>query len=614
MPNKVFDSLYTWFDQWTQVANDLFETVDDYAQSDYYDKLDKIYDLYAENVPQYDEPKTLSDDEKDAYKEAMIEVEDEYKYLSMFGQDDNRISIKEAVGLGGDDFAFFMQDIENKNVNEGNARLTLSFDPKKAKEAFGVLAKYLDDIRGSEEAASINSLKVLGPDFQGERTDSAIIYLSRSDKTIIDKIVKDLDARFAKAEIARYDHTPLGMKKMASGFAFSQQGPFSSSHGFARAKIISDATDIYFKKASIDFDESEEAKKRALQESLRINGYNLEEPESLDMLNYVENLETTEVDSGTRRDILKRYIGSYQTVDAAKTVSMNGEMFGHELNYLSDKYELQRNKYAEHFTYLNEIEKQAQLKEEQAKLIAQIEEQEKEKPFSLNGITLSIGKSDEDQDENKAYAINGKTLSLDSAFSDDYFHESTKPSFDMDSQEVEKDIVEAMVYGKIMRFRDLFGMNKEVEGILENHTRQNCEELAKEDRLFKLHMQKVVLSAKLKAVGDKLPKEATDKTAKALQEEINAIEKEEKEVNDRIVVLKAQKETLDEIVKKVRQDMIQKRQQLRNIGQKAKDDKSKDSDASHVNQASGSSADNTSSSSSPDNGDKKPKSPKRRKK
>ncbi|WP_339366051.1 T3SS effector HopA1 family protein, partial [Vallitalea maricola] len=75
-------------------------------------------------------------------------------------------------------------------------------------------------IKRSPEASYINGLKVLGPNYQGERTDSAIIYLTTSDKEIIDKIVKELDDRFKKAGIEMYDHAPLGMKILVTIFSF----------------------------------------------------------------------------------------------------------------------------------------------------------------------------------------------------------------------------------------------------------------------------------------------------------------------------------------------------------------------------------------------------------
>ncbi|GMQ62121.1 T3SS effector HopA1 family protein [Vallitalea maricola] len=550
MPNEVFDSLLSWLEQWMQVVDDKFTTEDAYAKYDYNRKIKDIYNLYKVNVPEYDEPKTLTDSEKEAFKNQLVAVEGKYKGLRMYGQS-SKTTIKKALRDRKKDFAYFIRDIRSKKVEQGNSRTTLSFDPKKSKEAFELLAKYMEDIKRSPEASYINGLKVLGPNYQGERTDSAIIYLTTSDKEIIDKIVKELDDRFKKAGIEMYDHAPLGMKKWSPGFSFSQQGPFSSSHGMARSKIINDATDILVKDA--DSDLSQEALKKALQESLKMNGYDTDKPEFLDIINFVENIETTDTDTEIRRDILKRYILNNKDKGVTKIISANKEMFKNELKQLDKKY-------------------------------------------------------NDDKKSNPAeapYSVNDQVLSLDEDFGDD------GDEIDVNSTVVEKDITDAMVYGKIMRFRDLFGANKEVEEILESHIRNKCEELEKEDRLFILAMEKVALSVKMDRAADIWPKEESDKTIKALKEQITTIEKEVKEINDRMVVMRREKEALEKKIKKVREDITKQRQQQRIPIQKSEDDKSKESDAADKKKDSDS-ASNVSDASSSDS-DKKSKIHRRRK-
>lgn len=552
MPNEVFDSLLSWLDQWMQVVDGKFTTEDAYAKYDYHRKIKDIYNLYKVNVPEYDEPKTLTDSEKEAFKNQMIAVESKFKGLRMFGQS-SKTTIKKALRDGEKDFAYFVRDKRSKKVEQGNARTTLSFDPKKAKEAFELLANYMEDIKRSPEASYISAFKVLGPNYQGERTDSAIMYLTTSDKKIIDKIVKELDARFKKAGIEMYDHAPLGMKKWSPGFSFSQQGPFSSSHGLARSKIINDATDILVNDA--DSDLSKEAMKKALQESLKKNGYDSDKPEFLDLINFVENIETTETDTETRRDILKRYILNNKDKGVTKIISANKEMFKKELKQLDKKYK---------------------------------KDDKKSNPAEA------------------PYSVNDQVLSLDEDFGDD------GDEIDVNSTVVEKDITDAMVYGKIMRFRDLFGANKEVEDILESHVRNKCEELEKDDRLFMLAMEKASLSVKMNRAADIWPKEESDKTIKALEKQMTAIEKEVKEINDRIVVMRREKEAIDKKIKKVREDITKQRQQPRIPVQKSEDDKSKEASAADNKKDSSDSASNASDPSSSDS-DKKSKIHKRRK-
>ncbi|WP_113671825.1 T3SS effector HopA1 family protein [Vallitalea guaymasensis] len=548
MPNEVFDSLLSWLEQWMQVVDGKFTTEDAYAKYDYHRKIKDIYNLYKVNVPEYDEPKTLTESEKEAFKNQMIAVEDKYKGLKMFGQS-SKTTIKQALREGKKDFAYFVRDKRSKKIEQGNARTTLSFDPKKAKEAFELLANYMEDIKRSPEASYISAFKVLGPNYQGERTDSAIMYLTTSDKTIIDKIVKELDARFKKAGIEMYDHAPLGMKNWSPGFSFSHQGPFSSSHGIARSKIINDATDILVK--DVDSDLSKEAMKKALQESLKMNGYDIDKPEFLDLINFVENIENTETDTETRRDILKRYILNNKDKGVTRIISANKEMFKKELKQLDKKYKKSKSKEA-------------------------------------------------------PYSINDQVLSLDEDFGDD------GDEIDVNSTVVEQDITDAMVYGKIMRFRDLFGANKEVEDILESHVRNKCEELDKEDRLFILAMEKASLTVKMNQAADLWPKEESDKAIEALEKQMTTIEKEVKEINDRIVVMRREKEAIDKKIKKVREDITKKRQQPRIPVQHPQDDKIKEANAADNKKDSGDSASDVGDANSSDS-DKKSKIHRRRK-
>ncbi|GKX29627.1 hypothetical protein SH1V18_21070 [Vallitalea longa] len=551
MPNEVFDSLLSWLEQWMEVVDGKFTTEDAYGKYDYYRKIKDIYDLYKVNVPEYDEPKTLTDSEKEAFKNQMIAVESRFKGLRMFGQS-SKSTIKRAFSSGKTEFAYFVTDRRSKKIGEGSARTTLSFDPKKAKEAFELLATYMEDIKRSPEASYISSFKVLGPNHQGVRTDSAIIYLTTGNKEIIDKIVKEVDKRFKKAGIEMYDHAPLGMKNWAPGFSFSQQGPFSSSHGFARSKIINDATDILVNDA--DSDLSKEAMKKALQDSLKMNGYDTDKPEFLDIINYVENIETTETDTETRRNILKRYILNNKDRGVTKLISSNKEMFRNELKQLDKKYK----------------------------------DDKKSAPAEA------------------PYSVGDQVLSLDEDIGD------VGEEIDVNSTVVEKDITDAMVYGKIKRFRDLFGANKEVEDILESHIRNKCEELDKEDRLFILAMEKASLAVKMNQAADIWPKEESDKAVKKLQEQITTVEKEVKEINDRLVVMKSEREAIDKKIKKIRENETKRRQQSRVPIMNADDDKSKESDDAADKKDSGNSASDVSDASSSDS-DKKSKIHKRRK-
>lgn len=302
MAGETYNSLLRWL---KEVLNNITEEDLKLSQED---RAYKWYNTYSQDVPAHIQGQSgapiFTPMEKGKLIGVMESVNERVKdRISIVGQSHQDATLEDAINDGARDFAFYMSYKDNNSVDasEGEGRLTLSFDPKKADKAFELLGTYLKSVEKTKTGRKINSLKVLGPDYQGTRTDSGIIYLNTSDNSVVEQIGKELAQLFGSAGIQLYDHTPMGMKRIDKGMSFSQRGPYSSSHGFARAKIIDDAVNVYLKGGKMTMEQ-------ALTEAIKRNGYDEEDPSILKEQNYIRNYDFIEMPMDERVDKLLGFL------------------------------------------------------------------------------------------------------------------------------------------------------------------------------------------------------------------------------------------------------------------------------------------------------------------
>lgn len=327
MSKEVFNSLLAW-------ANKAESILDrSKIPTDEAERISMWYNIYKTNRPDYTEggtkQATLTDEEKKQFSQKMVDMEKKYAgTLKMFGQGNQKKNIQYAVDKGSGDFAYFMRPIRDKEQEKGggDSRITLSIDPKKADQAFQALAGYLSLMKDSEVGKSIKSLKLLGPNYQGDRTDSSIIYLDTTDSSVVKDLANDIKAILDSKDIKMYDHTPYGMEKVETGFSFSQRGPYSSSHGMARSKVIDDTVMNYIANSKLSMED-------ALRHALVINGYNPDDASRLDKNNYIKHFDTIEKKVRMKKFILE---GMLEKDHEAIAIYKNDrEDFQYELNALA---------------------------------------------------------------------------------------------------------------------------------------------------------------------------------------------------------------------------------------------------------------------------------------
>ncbi|WP_076588374.1 T3SS effector HopA1 family protein [Vibrio ostreicida] len=168
-----------------------------------------------------------------------------------------------------DEFAYFISPQEMRLENDGpHSRIALTVDSHKARE----LVPFLADIVAKEPC--IESAKIMGPDEQGNRTDSAIIYFNHADIKKANEISEKISQKIGHTLLP---HTPTGMKCLTPGVSYSEfsdihpdGGKTSSSHGLARAQILTSAIKSYARHGGLSVKHLE----REIDAKFEKSGYN----------------------------------------------------------------------------------------------------------------------------------------------------------------------------------------------------------------------------------------------------------------------------------------------------------------------------------------------------
>lgn len=582
MPNEVFDSLILWANKAMRKVQEL----DDYEDMTYAQRLALAYDAYSGDLPaEYaNGKKKLKPYQKQRMNKTMKEVEAHFsKNLNMYSQDHVDETIKEDIDKhGGDSFAYFMEyrkPTATEADKKGQGRITLNFDPAKADKAFGLLAQYLTSIEGSKLATYINQLKVLGPKDQGDRTDSGIIYLHKMDDWAIKKIAADIGTIFKANGIEMYNHTPYGMKPLAteldgkksddqvgqSGFSYSQQGPFSSSHGLARAKIIVDAMDRYA------HDDSK-SMRQVMTDVLTEGGYNAEKPESLDLINYLDNYDTTTFNVAERKELLQK-IGR-RDPEMIFLYREAEENFAYELQLLGEdtsKIKGQLYKAYQNEELRQELEKMRF--DELNQYATGVEDDEEDGNYIAFDYYDYDAESDDDdeydlppQEEVEKTDANPFGLSLaldnDEPLTLDLDNDDDEEFDDLDQQQLVKevavntedigrkeyfnaDIKKAMEEAAVYRFKALFGKNPEIEALIKGYISDRFDETRWNERFATLQ---------------ELREDLKNSNSENKEVEFLRIEKEEKEIRETLRKLSRSKTILKEYATKIKNVRKQKKE------------------------------------------------------
>ncbi len=189
-----------------------------------------------------------------------------------------------------EEFAYFVQPKKRKE-KPYKARLSLSFNSQFAGAIFEKLVQFISE---GKNRNLVEKLKVMGPQEQGTRTDSAVIYLNTDNPTQIKNIAKEL--REYIDERVFYAHVPLGMREVSKGISTAVYNPKSlnTSHGHAIASLVAEIFVKYWKerhKMKRNLEElpqkTEKKQKikpdldKLIQKVLRKRGFNPEDPSRL---------------------------------------------------------------------------------------------------------------------------------------------------------------------------------------------------------------------------------------------------------------------------------------------------------------------------------------------
>ncbi len=140
------------------------------------------------------------------------------------------------------EFAYFIEPKFSK-PKPYKARLSLAFTPKFGGEIFEKLAQFI--VKGKNKKL-VNELKMMGPQVQGTRTDSGVIYLNTDNEAEILKVTKELLNYIDESFF--YDHVPLGMQPVSKGISAAIYNPKgSTSHGEAMANVAAEIVSEYWK-------------------------------------------------------------------------------------------------------------------------------------------------------------------------------------------------------------------------------------------------------------------------------------------------------------------------------------------------------------------------------
>lgn len=325
MPNEVIKRMSEWADLVYKEHGGAYEGFEKQKQ------LEEAYKYYKKDLPSElteggaKAPQGLNEAEKGLYRQRILGVYEKNKAdISMYPQGKKEEELTKEVSEYGQSFAYFMVDRKNIEANKydggSDARLTLTFDFKKAANAYEVLADVLEEIKMDPILSkAVGKLKVMGPKNQGLRTDSAVLYMNTTDKMVLSRITSRLTKAFGKKGIGLYDHAPFGMKTLARGISVSHRGLFSSSNGMDRANIIREAVMEKIKNPDLKME-------NLVSKVYKERGYDPDSPEQLDKVNYLENYDKNERSVNSKRRAILKYADMES--DAERDLAKQDRQFG----------------------------------------------------------------------------------------------------------------------------------------------------------------------------------------------------------------------------------------------------------------------------------------------
>ena len=201
-----------------------------------------LYDLYTNDKPIGHSP--LKENEKKVFFNSLFEMSKKNEIIIQPQSGTPLLALRSNQKEAFNEFAYFIIPNRSKQKSEGqHSRIALSFDSQHAKTVLPLLASIVSKDK------SIDCAKIMGPDEQGMRADSAIIYFEHTNAGQIQKVVNNL-----KEEMGNMltPHTPIGMKSRYPGISYSEFSNIhpdgkeaSTSHGMARAEILTSAIKTY---------------------------------------------------------------------------------------------------------------------------------------------------------------------------------------------------------------------------------------------------------------------------------------------------------------------------------------------------------------------------------
>ncbi|GEM75451.1 hypothetical protein VSA01S_15630 [Vibrio sagamiensis NBRC 104589] len=201
-----------------------------------------LYDLYANDKPIGHSP--LKENDKKVFFYSLFEMSKKNKIIIQSQSGIPLSVLRSNKKAAFSEFAYFIIPNRSKQKSEGqHSRIALSFDSQYAKTVLPLLASIVS------KEKSIDCAKIMGPDEQGVRTDSAIIYFEHTNADKIEKVVNNLREKLGGMLTP---HTPIGMKSKYPGISYSEFSNIhpdgkkaSTSHGMARAEILTSAIKTY---------------------------------------------------------------------------------------------------------------------------------------------------------------------------------------------------------------------------------------------------------------------------------------------------------------------------------------------------------------------------------
>ncbi|MBE4085721.1 hypothetical protein HJ107_02535 [Vibrio parahaemolyticus] len=228
---------------------------------------DTLYDIYAANKPRGHN--SLNDNEKLELLSSICEASGRKDIFIQPQSGHSFVDLIKNKKSAFDEFAYFIHPKVGRNYHDGShSRIALTVDSHKAKQ----IVPFLAEIVAKEQC--IDCAKIMGPDEQGVRTDSAIIYFNGSDINKANEVAKQIKTIIGDTLIS---HTPIGMKCLIPGVSYSEfsnihpdGGEASTSHGMARAQILTSAIKSYVMQGYTSSKQLEQV----IDNKFKISGYN----------------------------------------------------------------------------------------------------------------------------------------------------------------------------------------------------------------------------------------------------------------------------------------------------------------------------------------------------